>query len=49
MVHGSRYASIFGTSLAPPQYFAFQIDRGNSALRWSGTQYESTRLPTADK
>ena len=47
MVHGSMLASALGESRAAPQYFGAQIDRGNNALRWSGTQKESTRLATA--
>src|SRR6478752_1397746 len=35
MVHGSRWVSILGISLAAPTYSGFHIDGGSTELRWS--------------
>jgi len=47
IVHGSRYASGDGASVAAPTYFGVKSDRGKIEFRWSGTQNESTSDPSA--
>jgi hypothetical protein len=49
IAHGSMEASADGWILAAPQYFGCHNDRGKIALRWSGTQNESTPMATALK